>query len=76
MLFSFGYWIIYPAIFKAIEKINNRIIFIFFIFIYSLIKIAGMTDNLLYRYTNILFGQDDILGRQKIFDSVKEFLLK
>jgi hypothetical protein len=74
MLFSFGYWIIYPAIFKAIEKINNRIIFI--IFIYSLIKIAGMTDNLLYRYTNILFGQDDILGRQKIFDSVKEFLLK
>jgi hypothetical protein len=75
-MLSFVYWVIYPALLTVIERRNNRIIFIVCFFAYSLIKIAGMTDTVLYRYTNVLFGADDFSSRLKIFESVRDFLMK
>jgi hypothetical protein len=75
-MLSFAYWILYPALLTIIEKRNNRIIFIVCFFAYSLIKIAGMTDTVLYRYTNFLFGADDFSSRLKIFESVQDILMR
>jgi hypothetical protein len=75
-LFYFSYWILYPAIYNAIQKRNNRIIFISYIFCYSLIKIAGMTDNILYRYVNVLLSADSVEARLRIFESSSDILFK
>jgi hypothetical protein len=75
-MFSFVYWAIYPALLSIIEKKNNRIIFIGCFFAYSLIKIAGMTDTILYRYSNVLLGAEDFQSRLKIFKTVHDILMK
>jgi hypothetical protein len=75
-MFSFVYWVIYPALITVIERRNNRILFILCFFAYSLIKIAGMTDNVLYNYSNVLFGADDFQSRLKIFESVRDVLMR
>ncbi|MEE4114821.1 MAG: EpsG family protein [Marinilabiliaceae bacterium] len=67
-LFSYSYWLLYPALLQVIKIKNNRSLVIGFIIIYSLIKIEGMTDNILYRYKNILFGKENYIERKEIFD--------
>jgi hypothetical protein len=75
-LFAFSYWILYPAILEVIENRNNKSLFLTFIFIYSLVKIAGMTDTILYRYDNVLFKGQSYETRQKIFDKTSPYFLK
>jgi hypothetical protein len=68
-MFAYAYWAIFPAFLRMFEKKNNRAIFISCFFAYSLIKIAGMTDTILYNYANVLFTQDDFQMRKEIFES-------
>ena len=75
MLFSFSYWILYPAIYNAIQNRNNKIFFLSFIFLYSIIKIAGITDNIFYRYVNVLISSDGADIRLQIYEKFKEQLL-
>jgi hypothetical protein len=75
MLFSFSYWILYPAIYNAIQNRNNKILFLSFIFLYSIIKIAGITDNIFYRYVNVLISSDGADARLLIYEKFKEQLL-
>jgi hypothetical protein len=74
-LFSFSYWILYPAIFDAIQKKNNKILFLTFIFFYSIVKIAGITNNVFYKYINVLFHSDGVQSRLLIYDKFKDQLL-
>jgi hypothetical protein len=75
-LFAFSYWVLYPAIAEVFERKNNRYLFISFIFLYSLVKIAGMTDNILYRYDNVLTGAESYKSRQAVFDKTSSYFLK
>jgi len=75
-LFVFAYWFLYPEIFNFIKNYNNKIVIITAFFLYSLIKIGDMTNTILYRYVNVLFGSDDFPSRAKIFDASFETLFK
>jgi hypothetical protein len=74
-LFSFSYWILYPAIYDVIQNKNNKILFLSFVFIYTFIKIAGITDNIFYRYVNVFLISDDYGERLIIFEKLKEYFL-
>lgn len=75
-LFYFSYWILLPSIFSIIKNKNNKILFLSYIFIYSLIKMAGMSDNILYRYKSVLFMKDNFEKRLEVFESSKNFFLR
>jgi hypothetical protein len=75
-LFYPSYWILYPALYKVIVNKNNRAIFLAFIFVYALVKVAGMTDTILYRYDNTLFGAESFDSRMEIFQSTSGYFLK
>ena len=75
-LFSFSYWILFPALVEVIQNRNNKAVLVSCFFIYSLIKITGMTDNILYRYVNVLFTHDDVISRLKVFESSAGILIK
>jgi len=75
-LFSFSYWILYPALLEVISNRNNRRLIIVFFMLYALIKIAGMTDNILYRYVNTLLGKDNYIERLEVFDKAHSTLFK
>jgi len=75
-LFSYAYWILYPALFTVIGNKNNKIIFLSFIFAYSLIKITGMSDTIFYKYKTVITGKDNYEKRLKIFESSKNYFLR
>lgn len=75
-LFYYSYWILIPSLLSVIIKRNNRILFLFYIFIYSLVKIAGMSDNILYKYRSVLFVRDNFEKRLEVFESTKDFFLR
>jgi hypothetical protein len=75
-LFAFSYWILYPSIFNAISNKNNKFFFLLFISLYSMIKIITMTDNILYRYDNVIFGIESFQERLEIFEIVKPILFR
>jgi hypothetical protein len=63
-------------LYKVIVNKNNRAIFLAFIFVYALVKVAGMTDTILYRYDNTLFGAESFDSRMEIFQSTSGYFLK
>lgn len=75
-LFYFSYWILLPLILSIINNKNNKILFLSYIFIYSLVKISGMSDNILYRYKSVLFTKDNYEKRLEVFESSKNFFLR
>jgi hypothetical protein len=75
-LFAFSYWVLYPRILETISLKNNRLAFLTFILLYALIKITSMTDNILYKYDNVIFGIQNFKDRLEIFDQVKPVLFK
>lgn len=75
-LFYYSYWILIPSLLSVIIKRNNKILFLFYIFIYSLVKIAGISDNILYKYRSVLFVRDNFEKRLEVFESSKSFFLR
>jgi hypothetical protein len=65
-LFCFAYWILWIDLIKCFSINNNRRLFIFFLAIYCIFKMSG-TDNIIYRYDNVLFGAQPYQEREYIF---------
>lgn len=68
LLFIFSYWVIFPALYETMRQRFNRSVFLAFLFVYSLLKTAGMTGNVLYRYDNLLWGIEWYDRRAEAFD--------
>ena len=66
LLFSFVYWIIWPALLHVC-KVNHRLILLFML-CYCLLKISARTGNILHRYDNLLFGGDSYETRISVFN--------
>ena len=69
-LFIISYCFIYPIIGENIKLKNNQRIFFVITVLYTLMVVYTHTDNLLYRYDNVVFGISDYPSRCQDFDSV------
>lgn len=54
LLFAFGYWIIYPQIYSFLQK-EKKIIFLFILMFYSILKIMSGHSTILNMYDNALY---------------------
>lgn len=68
LLFSFGYWTIWPDLIKCFSHENNKKLFVIFILGYCFLRTYGHTRNVLAHYDNILFETDTFEQRQSIFN--------
>jgi hypothetical protein len=71
LMFSCAYWILIPAIPYLFKSPRNAWLFIIIVMLYSLVKIVETSDNILYRYDNVLFGIENFDQRSVIFDQFK-----
>ena len=55
---GFSMWILYPIL-GLIYQDKNRLLFLAFIFTYSMLRVPLQRDNVMEHYENILFGADD-----------------
>jgi hypothetical protein len=68
LLFSVAYWILIPAIPYLFKSPRNAWVFIIIVMLYSLVKIVETSDNILYRYDNVIFGIENFNDRSITFD--------
>lgn len=66
LLFSFVYWILWPAL-LAVSKVNYKLILTFML-CYGVLRIATLTGTIFYRYDNLLLGGDSYESRIVIFN--------
>lgn len=71
-LFAFGYWVIWLDLIKCFAVQNNRRLFVCFLFIYSMLKIYQSTNNVIYRYDNVIFSTESYNLRRITFDVYSE----
>jgi hypothetical protein len=74
-LFAYSYWYLYPVILGKLKRKGNRQLFVLYIFVYALIKVISISNTILYKYDNILFGAKSFEERIQVFDKVKDILL-
>lgn len=55
-LFTFCYWVIWRDLLRCFSIENNRKLFVAFVGIYAIFKVAGQTRLSCYSYDNCLFG--------------------
>ena len=67
-LFCFGYWTLWGDLIKCFSISNNKKLYICFLVIYCVFKIYGLTDNIVFRYDNVLFGAQTYNVREFIFN--------
>lgn len=67
-LFCFAYWTLWVDLIKCFSINNNRRLFIVFLVIYCIFKMYGSTDNIVFRYDNVLFGAQTYNVREFIFN--------
>lgn len=68
ILFFFSYWILWPQLIN-ITTSSSRFLFFLFFSLYFNLRVVKMTDNILFRYDNILFDKYQTYDeRVKIFD--------
>lgn len=70
-LFTFFYWVIWPDLLKCFWYENNRRLFVFFLTVYSIFKVIGLSRFITYDYDNILFGAKSYIERYYIHDNYK-----
>ena len=70
---SFSMWILYPILATLYHK-KKRILFLGYIFIYSLLRIILSTDNAMLYYENILTGASDYETRMATYGSVSHII--
>ena len=56
LLFKISYWILIPTLFYVMKYRNNRILYLTYLMIYSFIWTAFTTNNINFKYDNILTG--------------------
>ncbi len=62
-LFSFGYWIVWIDLIDCFKYKNNKILFVLFVCLYSIIKTYSNCSSDVARYENILFGASNFNER-------------
>lgn len=67
-LFIFSYWIIWYDLIKTFNVKNNRRLFIIFIYIYCVLKIAGTARYVSADYDNVLTGAKSYQERLYIYN--------
>ena len=55
-LFTFCYWVLWGDLLRCFSIENNRKLFVAFVGIYAIFKVAGQTHLSCYSYDNCLFG--------------------
>lgn len=63
LLYSYSYWIIIPNLLSICKKVYKNI-FALILFLFLSAKMFILTDHILYKYDNILFGIDNISNRE------------
>lgn len=63
VLFAFGYWVIWIDLIRCFSVRGNRYLFIAFVYIYCLLRMAGSAFLPDYKYDNVLFGADSYQER-------------
>lgn len=58
-LFSFGYWIVWIDLIDCFKYKNNKILFVSFICLYSVLKTYSNCSSKVARYENVLFGESN-----------------
>lgn len=68
LLFIFCYWILWGDIIKCFSIDNNRKLYIVYLSMYCLLKVAGSTRFITQKYDNIMFKHDSYEERLYIHD--------
>jgi len=58
MLFTVSYWIVLPALYSELKK-NGKMIFILLFIFYCALKMLVQCDEPYYKYTNVLFSEQN-----------------
>lgn len=76
-LFGFGSWVIYPALLSCLDR-PLKAAYWLVLSAMILLKINSLTDNILYKYENVIFDYPYSTYKQKriIFNENKERLFK
>jgi len=70
IMFSYSFFILIPILFDLIIPVSTRYILMLILTTYMLIKISVLSNNILYRYDNSLFGEvQSYKDRMSTFDS-------
>ncbi len=76
ILFFFSYWILWPQIIEVSERVTKYLLF-FFMAIYLNVRIISMTNNILYKYDNIMFENcQSYQERLKVYEKHSKQLQK
>lgn len=75
LLFLLSYLVLWPAITRCFTLKPNRILFVGGIMIYSVIRVAICSNNILYRYDNILLSEDSYQERAYILEKCRDDLI-
>jgi hypothetical protein len=70
-LFVFSYWILIPLIIETFNFVTNKLFYLFYLYLYIIIKTFGMTNTILYKYDNILWGIESYEERKIKFNNFK-----
>ncbi len=70
-LFLYGYWVIWMDLIESFIVRNNKRLFIFFVYMYCLLKISIMCRYPHYKYENILFGSSSYQERLYYYNRTK-----
>ena len=62
-LFSFGYWIVWIDLIDCFKYKNNKILFVSFVCLYSVLKTFSNCSSDVARYENVLFGDSNYSER-------------
>ena len=76
LLFVFSYWILYPNILNLFTRLNNRIIVIFTLLVYCILKLTVGNSNVFSKYDNLIFGIESFEVRQERVNENLEEVLK
>lgn len=75
LLFSFSYWIIYPALFGELKRIRQKLMAYVLLVVYSLLIIYKDNKSVFSRYDNLLFGIQSYEDRKQIMDENLDLVL-
>ncbi|MCG6188441.1 EpsG family protein [Maribellus maritimus] len=67
-LFVFSYWVLYPNVYKCINKVEIKKVFISYLLFLSLFKVITGNSVIFSKYDNLLFGIQSFEQRESVFN--------
>lgn len=75
LLFSFSYWILYPALYGEIQKVRVKLVAVALFVMYSLIIIYKDNNSIIARYDNVIVGIESYEDRKLVIDQNLDLVL-